>query len=79
MRGLIRLAKNDICADDVIHQLAADTIADYPHLDRLPLGHILGRANHLEAAQFAQLADQLVDGTISILVNTDGTMRLQAA
>lgn len=80
LAGLVRLAKADSADDDTLRSLVALVVnADWPQFANVPPGRALGLLDAAEAATFADLALDLVEGRLRASVTDDGLLRFAHA
>lgn len=80
LAGLVRLAKSGAADDETLRSLLSLVVdADWPHFANVPAGRALGLLDAAEAATFADLALDLVEGRLRASVTDDGLVRLAPA
>ena len=79
LRGLVLLAANGGADDDLLRSLLEQVIGDVAQFPSVPPGQLVGSLSAQEAARFADLCTQFVDGAFLLTFAEDGTAHLRAA
>jgi ferredoxin len=79
-RGLLLLARGGDRDDEIVRALAAAAVGtDAPFCPDITTGHAVGAMSADQAAQFAHLAVDHIDGRLVATVHPDGNIRLSRA